>query len=81
MSSPSKRPLGRWIAGRVRHHGWDAIAVDGKTARGSADGQIPGVHLLTAYIPAAAALRQLRVEAKTNEHKAALRYGPGRRAG
>ncbi len=66
--------LGRWIAGRLRHGGWDAIALDGKTARGSAVGEVPGAHLLTAYVPAAAAvLRQLRVESKTNEHKAALR--------
>lgn len=66
--------LGRWILGRVQHHGWDAIAIDGKTARGSADGDIPGVHLLTAYVPAAAAvLKQIRVESKTNEHKASLR--------
>jgi DDE_Tnp_1-associated/Transposase DDE domain len=65
--------LGRWVLGRVRHHGWDAIALDGKTARGSADGDVPGVHLLTAYIPAASAvLKQVRVDAKTNEHKAAL---------
>ena len=66
--------LGRWILGRVQHHGWDAIALDGKTARGSADGDAPGVHLLTAYVPAAAAvLKQIRVDAKTNEHKASLR--------
>jgi|SRR5438128_1679001 len=66
--------LARWILGRIQHHGWDAIAVDGKTARGSADGDIPGVHLLAAYVPAAAAvLKQLRVDGKTNEHKAALR--------
>lgn len=65
--------LGRWILGRVAHHGWDAIAIDGKTARGSADGDAPGVHLLTAYVPAAAAvLKQIRVDAKTNEHKASL---------
>ena len=66
--------LGRWILGRIQHHGWDAIAIDGKTARGSADGDVPGVHLLTAYVPAAAAvLKQIRVDAKTNEHKAALK--------
>src|SRR5271170_5505155 len=66
--------LGRWILGRVLHHGWDAIAIDGKTARGSADGDVPGVHLLTAYVPGAAAvLKQMRVDAKTNEHKAGLR--------
>jgi DDE_Tnp_1-associated/Transposase DDE domain len=66
--------LGRWILGRLQHHGWDAIAIDGKTVRGSADGDVPGVHLLTAYVPAAAAvLKQVRVDAKTNEHKAALK--------
>jgi hypothetical protein len=72
--SALEEALGRWISGRVQHHGWDAIALDGKTARGSADGEVPGVHLLTAYVPAAAAvLKQLRVDAKTNEHKAALK--------
>lgn len=66
--------LGRWALGRLERLGWDAIALDGKTARGSADGEVPGAHLLTAYVPAAAAvLRQVRVDGKTNEHKAALR--------
>jgi hypothetical protein len=67
--------LGRWILGRVAHHGWDAIALDGKTARGSADGDIPGAHLLSAYVPqAAAVLAQIRVDGKTNEHKASLAF-------
>jgi hypothetical protein len=66
--------LGRWVLGRVRQEGWDAIALDGKAVRGSADGDVPGAHLLTAYVPAAAAvLKQVRVDAKTNEHKAALK--------
>lgn len=66
--------LSRWVPGRVRHAKWDAIAIDGKTARGSADGDVPGAHLLTAYVPAAAAvLKQVRVDGKTNEHKAALK--------
>src|SRR5687768_10375206 len=65
--------LGRWLSGRCQE-GWEAVALDGKTLRGSAEGAAPGIHLLTAYVPAAAAvLRQLRVDAKTNEHKAALR--------
>jgi hypothetical protein len=65
--------LSRWLLGR-QEDGWRAVAIDGKTARGSADGEAPGVHLLTAFVPAAAAvLGQLRVDAKTNEHKAALR--------
>ena len=66
--------LGRWILRRVQQHGWDTIALDGKTACGSAAGEVPGVHLLSAYVPSAAAvLKQLRVDAKTNEHKAALK--------
>jgi hypothetical protein len=73
-SDALEEALGRWTLGRIQHHGWDALAIDGKTARGSADGVVPGVHLLTAYVPAAAAVvRQMRVDAKTNEHKAALR--------
>jgi len=64
--------LERWLAGR-RLAGWEAIAFDGKTLKGSADGGAPAVHLLTAFVPAAACvLKQLRVDAKTNEHKAAL---------
>jgi Transposase DDE domain len=51
----------------------DAIALDGKTLRGSAHRGVPGVHLLAAYAPkVTAVLGQLRVDAKTNEHKAAL---------
>lgn len=64
--------LSRWALARL-HDGWQAIAVDGKTLRGSRDGEVPGVHLLAAYVPAAAAvIAQMRVDAKTNEHKAAL---------
>lgn len=50
------------------------LAIDGKTARGSADGEVPGVHLLAAFATAdAAVLGQLEVAKSTNEHKAALR--------
>jgi hypothetical protein len=65
--------LSRWLTAR-----WDSpdglhICIDGKTARGSKDGDAPGHHLVAAYAPAAqAVLAQLRVDAKTNEHKAAL---------
>lgn len=64
--------LARWTAARLpedqRH-----IAIDGKTARGSKDGETPGQHLVSAYAPAVqAVLGQIRVDAKTNEHKAAL---------
>jgi hypothetical protein len=65
--------LSRWLLAR-QEDGWQAVAVDGKTLRGSAGGDAPGAHLLAAFVPAAAAvLAQLRVDAKTNEHKAALR--------
>ncbi|MCI0460048.1 MAG: ISAs1 family transposase [Gemmataceae bacterium] len=65
--------LNRWLHARVRD-GWQHVAGDGKTLKGSADEGIPAVHLLSAFIPSAAAvIAQLRVEATTNEHKAALR--------
>ena len=66
--------LGRWLGAQAEHAGWRALALDGKALRGSADGEAPGVHLLAAFVPSAAAvLAQVRVEATTNEHKAALR--------
>lgn len=66
--------LARWLQARVASAGWEAICLDGKTARGSADGETPGIHLLSAFVPAASAvIAQIRVDAKTNEHKAALR--------
>jgi len=67
------RLIGAWLADR-HADGWDHIALDGKTVRGSRDGDTPGVHLLAAYAPqASAVLGQMTVEATTNEHKAALR--------
>jgi hypothetical protein len=65
--------IDRWIQSRLLD-GWHAICVDGKTLKGSKDGEVPAIHLLSAYVPAVSAvLGQLRVDAKTNEHKAALR--------
>jgi DDE family transposase len=65
--------LSRWIISRVPEGQEQPIAVDGKTARGSRDGDVPGQHLVAAYCAAAqAVLAQIRVDAKTNEHKAAL---------
>jgi hypothetical protein len=65
--------LSRWLQSRVEHDGWRAVAIDGKTARGSADGDAPAAHLLSAFVGSAAAvLGQVRVDGKTNEHKAAL---------
>jgi hypothetical protein len=67
-----ERELARWLAGRA-DAGGSAVAIDGKTLRGSADGDLPGVHLLAAYAPEArTAVAQMRVEASTNEHQAAL---------
>lgn len=64
--------LRAWVQGRAA--AGDDVAIDGKTLRGSRDGDLPGAHLLSAFAPAAAAvLGQLRVQATTNEHKAALR--------
>ena len=51
--------LGRVIGdGRADRHadGWDHIALDGKTLRGSRDGDTPGVHRLAAYAPQASAV-------------------------
>jgi hypothetical protein len=64
--------LSRWVAARCPDLG-DQLCLDGKTARGSRDGKVPGVHLLAAYAPhVAAVVAQIRVDKKTNEHKAAL---------
>jgi DDE_Tnp_1-associated/Transposase DDE domain len=65
--------LSRWIISRLPAGSEKAIALDGKTARGSRDGEVPGQHLVAAYYAEAqAVLAQLKVDAKTNEHKAAL---------
>jgi hypothetical protein len=65
--------LARWVGSRLPA-GADALALDGKALRGSRDGDIPGQHLVAAYAPhAQAVLAQIRVDCKTNEHKAALR--------
>lgn len=65
--------VGRWLRGQLGPGDVPHIAIDGKTARGSRDGETPGVHLVSAYAPhVKAVLAQLRVDAKTNEHKAAL---------
>lgn len=67
--------VSRWVRGRVAGPGSRHVALDGKALRGSHDGAVPAVHLLTAYAPEVqAALGQLRVDGKTNEHKAALEF-------
>jgi hypothetical protein len=63
--------LRAWMQGR---DGGGPVAIDGKALRGSRDGDAPGVHLVAAFAPSCAAvLGQVRVDSKTNEHKAALR--------
>jgi DDE_Tnp_1-associated/Transposase DDE domain len=65
--------LARWIQGRLDATPFEHISLDGKTLRGSRDGEVPGQHLVAAYAPAVeAVLAQIRVDSKTNEHKAAL---------
>jgi hypothetical protein len=65
--------LGRWVASRLPPDA-DRFSLDGKTLKGSRDGDVPGQHLVAAYAPhVEAVLAQVRVDAKTNEHKAALR--------
>jgi hypothetical protein len=74
--------LSRWIQSRTAPPALPAggaaqekepISIDGKTLRGSRDGEVPGQHLVSAYAPLVeAVLAQVRVDAKTNEHKAAL---------
>lgn len=65
--------ISRWVVARVPEGQEKPISLDGKTARGSRDGDVPGQHLVAAYCAAAqAVLAQVKVDAKTNEHKAAL---------
>jgi hypothetical protein len=51
-----------WLQDRLQD-GWEAIALDGKVLKGSADGQTPGVHLLEGVEAAskAAATRRFMV--------------------
>jgi hypothetical protein len=68
-----EQALSSWIASRLPESSEKRVALDGKTARGSRDGDVPGQHLVAAYCAEAqAVLAQIRVDAKTNEHKAAL---------
>ena len=67
-----ERAIRRWTAGRVSS-GWQSVSFDGKALRGVQGHQLPGVHLLAAFAhEARVVLDQIPVNAKTNEHKAAL---------
>lgn len=65
--------LSDWVRGRIDPDAFPHVSIDGKALRGSRDGDVPGQHLVAAYAPAVSAvLAQVRVDAKTNERKAAL---------
>ena len=67
--------IAEWIDGLVGNRSWRAVSIDGKTLCGSAKKktEAPGVHLLSAYLHhPGCVLAQMRVDCKTNEHKAAL---------
>jgi len=68
--------LQAWLQAHHPHAGLKnpTLHIDGKALRGSRRGEIPGVHLVAAYADTlGTALTQVPVDAKTNEHKAALR--------
>jgi hypothetical protein len=65
--------LSRRVCSRLSPEECQTLAIDGKALRGSKDGEAPGQHLVAAYAAhSKAVLAQIRVDAKTNEHKAAL---------
>jgi hypothetical protein len=65
--------IARWIGSRLTADDARHLAIDGKSLRGSREAGVPAAHLVSAYaVDAGAVLAQLRVDAKTNEHKAAL---------
>jgi hypothetical protein len=62
-----------WLLSRIDPEKLRQLAIDGKTLRGSRDGELPAVHLVALYaVEAGAVLGQLCVDAKTNELKAGL---------
>jgi hypothetical protein len=67
--------LARWadhLLGPRAADAWHAVALDGKVLRGSLTPHAAAVHLLAAMDQATGCvLGQLRVDARTNEHKAA----------
>lgn len=67
-----EKALAQWL---LSHHvpALKELHMDGKALRGSRRGEIPGVHLLAVYSDKlGTVLTQVSVDAKTNEHKAAL---------
>jgi len=65
--------LKEWLLAHHAHVPLKEAHMDGKTLCGSRRGELPGVHLLALYSEQlGTALTELPVDAKTNEHKAAL---------
>jgi predicted transposase YbfD/YdcC len=66
-----EQALQLWLQSRIDG---EHAALDGKTVRGSKDGELPGKHLLSVFMTEnAAVLGQLEMARTTNEHKAALK--------
>ena len=64
--------MSRWVRSRLPAD-LEQLSLDGKTLKGSRDGELPAQHLLSAYAPQVqAVVAQMRIQATTNEHKAAL---------
>jgi hypothetical protein len=62
------RRTGRWMAERQRSLAAAAVALDGKTVRGSGDGDKGAVHLLSAIVHGSGTVvAQIVVDSKTNE--------------
>lgn len=62
------RRTGGWIAEQQRLQAGAGLALDGKTARGSSDGDQPARHLLSAIVHGSGTVvAQVAVESKTNE--------------
>lgn len=68
-----ERALMKWLQAHYPQEAIQTLHLDGKTLRGSRNGEIPGVHVLAVYSNTlGTALMEIPVDAKTNEHKAAL---------
>lgn len=66
-----ERVLGEWVASG--EDGTGSVSIDGKTARGSRHGDVPGVHVLAAYAGSlSGVLGQCQVAPETNEVTTAL---------
>ena len=62
------RRTGAWIAEQQRLQAGEGLALDGKTVRGSRDGDRPAVHLLSAIVHGrGTVVAQAAVDSKTNE--------------